>query len=90
MDMDTDLIDAKASLEEADDSCKTDFAEIVPHTGDSCTTECIGGDCFGSEEDLADMKQEPDDVCCILCPIFSLSQQKEFVLVVGNNSVLWS
>jgi len=37
----------------------------------SSTTACISGDCFGGvrEVDLADLKQEPDGVCCVLCPV---------------------
>jgi len=37
----------------------------------SCTTEHVTGDWFGEvrEVDFADMKQEPDDVCCVLCPV---------------------
>ena len=37
----------------------------------STATECVTGDWFGEvrEVDLADLKQEPDDVCCVLCPV---------------------
>ena len=70
--MEADLIAVKEEqlqVEETDDSCKIDFIEIVPLTKGSCTTECISGD--GSHEtrevDVADLKQEPDDVCCMLC-----------------------
>jgi len=71
--MDTDMNDAndeKLQVEETDDSCIVDFIEIVPLTGDtdgSCTTECVSGYPFGEvkEADLADLKQEPDDVCCV-------------------------
>jgi len=70
--MEADLIAVKEEqlqVEETDDSCRIDFIEIVPLTKDSCTTECISGD--GSrkvrEVDLADLKLEPDDVCCMLC-----------------------
>ena len=57
-------------VEETDDSCKIDFIEIVPLTRDtdgSCTTQHVGEDWFGEvrEVDLADLKQEPDDVCCV-------------------------
>ena len=90
MDMDTDLIAVKEEqlqVEEADDSCKIDFIEIVPLTSDTCTTEYDSGDWCGSEVDLTDLKQEPDDVCCVLYPVFSLSQQKDFVQVLGNSSI---
>ena len=40
----------------------------------SSTTECVGGDWFGEvgELDLADLKQEHDDVCCFLCSMYSV------------------
>ena len=38
----------------------------------SCTTEHVTGDWFG-EVDLGDLKQEPDDVCCVLCPIYQFT-----------------
>ena len=40
----------------------------------SSTTECVSGDWFGEvgEVDLADLKQEPDDVRRVFYPIFSL------------------
>jgi len=66
-----------------DDCCRVDVAEIVAlGTGGCSTTErVLSGDWFGDvrEVDLADLKQEPRDVC--LCPtylLFSLSQQNEF------------
>jgi len=77
--------DGQLQVEETDDSCRVDFIEIVPLTKDadrSCKTECVSGDWFGEvrEIELADLKQEPDYVCCILCPVFNLSQcSKEFV-----------
>ena len=53
----------------------------------SCTTEDITGDWFG-EVDLADLKQEPDDVCCVLClSCISLLQEEEFVQIVGNRKL---
>jgi len=79
-DMDTDLNavdEEQLQVEETDDSCRVDSIEIVPLTRDtdgSCTTECVSGDGFDedTEEGLADLKQEPNDVCCVLYPIFSL------------------
>jgi len=78
--MDTDLNavdEEQLQVEETDDSCRVDSIEIVPLTRDtdgSCTTECVSGDGFDedTEEGLADLKQEPNDVCCVLYPIFSL------------------
>jgi len=80
MDMDTDLNavnEEQLHVEETDDSCRVDFTEVVPLTTDSDgsgTTKCVNGDWFGevSEADLADLKQEHDDVCCVLCPIYSV------------------
>jgi len=90
--MDTDMNDVndeKLQVEETNDSCIVDFIEIVPLTRDTdgfSTTECVSGDPFGEvkEVDLADLKQEPDDVCCVLYPLFTLSQQREFVQMLGN------
>ena len=65
-------------VEETDGSCRVDFVEVVPLTRDtagSYTTQCVSGDWFDevSKVDLADLKQEPDDVCCVLYPTFSFS-----------------
>jgi len=70
MDMDTAAnADNKEQLqvEETDDSCMLDYIEIVPLARDTdgyCTTECESGDKV-REVHLADLKQEPHDVCCI-------------------------
>jgi len=69
-----DVNDEKLEFKKTDDSCIVDFIEIVPLTRDtdgSCTTECVSGDSVGEvkEDYLADLKQEPDDVCCALCPV---------------------
>ena len=39
----------------------------------SLTTECVSGDWFGEvrKEELVDLKQEPDDVCFLLYPIYN-------------------
>jgi len=94
--MDTDVNDAndeKLQAEETDDSHIVDLTEVVPLTRDtdgSCTTECVDTDPFGEvrETDSADLKQEPDDVCCVLYPLFTLSQQREFVQMLGITSFL--
>jgi len=54
-----------------DDSCRVEFIEIVPLTRDTdgrCTTECDGGDWSVEvkQENLPVVKQEPDDVCCMM------------------------
>ena len=55
----------------ADDSCRLEFIEIVPLTRDTdgpCTTECDSGDWSAEvrQENLPVVKQEPDDVCCMV------------------------
>jgi len=69
-------------VEETDDSCRFEFFEIVPLTRDndgSCTTECVSGDWSAEvkQENLTDVKQEPDDVCCVIYVTLGLSQQKQ-------------
>ena len=64
-------------VEKTDDSCTVDFIEIVPVTRDtdsSCTTECVSGDWSAEvkQENLTVVKQEPDDVCYFLCPMYSI------------------
>jgi len=76
-----DVNDEKLQVEETDNPCIVDFNETVPLTRDtdrSRTTECVSGDPFGEvrETDLADLKQEPDDVCCVLYPLLILSPQR--------------
>ena len=63
-------------VEETDDSCKVDFIEVVPLSRDtdgSCTTECVSGDWSAEvkQENLAVVKQEPDDV--LVCCVFNFS-----------------
>jgi len=53
---------------ETNDSSIFQYFEVVPlatDTGGSCTTECVGGDWSAEvkQEDMAVVKQEPDDVC---------------------------
>jgi len=82
MDIDLNAVtEEQLQVEETDDSCGVDSIELVPparHTDGSCTRECVSGDWFGEFklEDLADFKQEPDDVCCVLYSIFSFSQYR--------------
>jgi len=81
--MDTDTavnIDYKDQLQvgETDDSCRVDYIEIVPVARDgSYTAECVSGDCTGEvrEVDVADLKQEPHDVCCV----YTFITMEEFV-----------
>ena len=78
MDMDEDVnADNKEQLqvEETDDSCIFDYIEIVP-VDDSCTPECVNGDWLGEvkEENVAVVKEEPDDVCCVISAYFCYIQ----------------
>jgi len=46
---------------------------LAEKTDDSCTAACVSGDCIGEvrEVDVADLKQEPRDVCCVFIFITS-------------------
>ena len=62
------------------DSCRFDFTEVVPLIRDADHTyagECVSGDWFAEvkQERLAVVKQEHDDVCCVLFFVFTLSLQ---------------
>jgi len=88
-------IKEQLQVEETDDSCRVDFIEIVPvarNTDGSCTTECVSGDWFDEvkQENLAAVvKQEPDNVCCVIFATFSISLQKEFIQILGVRSRFW-
>ena len=65
-------------VEEADDSCGLKITELVSLAGDAdgcCTTECVSGDWSTEvkQENLAVVKQEPDDVCCF---VYDIPEQK--------------
>ena len=65
------------TVEETDDSCLFQYFEVVPldrDTDGSCTTECVSGD-WSSEvrqENLAVVKQEPDQVCVLNFTLYSV------------------
>ena len=64
-------------VEESDNLDRVDFTEIVPRTRDGAgfiTAECVSEAWSAevSKVDLADLKQEPGDVCCILYPTYSV------------------
>ena len=66
-------------VEEADDSCRVDYIEIVPVDSDtdgSCTTDCVSGDWSAevNQENSAVVKQEPDDVCFAILAYFCYIQ----------------
>ena len=70
--MDTTAIKEKPlTVEETDDSRLYQYCEVVPVDRDidsSCTTECVSGDCPTKvkQEDMAVVKNEPDNVCCTI------------------------
>jgi len=73
--MDTDsvttAIKEEPLMEETDDSCLFQYFEVVPldrDTDGSCATECVSGDCPAEvkQEDMAVVKNEPDNVCCTI------------------------
>ena len=64
-------------VEKTDDLCKVDFIDIDPLARDtnlSCTTECVDEDWSAevTQENLVVVKQEPNYVCCFLCPTYLL------------------
>ena len=79
----TDVVcEEHSQVEETDDSCIVDFIEIVPlgqDTVDSCSSEGFGGDWSAQvkQENLAVVKQEPDNVRVVLCLLFIISRQME-------------
>jgi len=74
--MDTDAAinadnEEQLQVAETDDSYSVDFIEIVPCARDTdgfYTTEYVSGDLSAEikQENLAAVKQEPDDVCFII------------------------
>jgi len=64
-----------------DDSCRLKLIEIVPLTRDTdgpCTTECDSGDWSAEvkQEIFPVVKQEPDDVCCIVSYMYTVYHKK--------------
>ena len=57
----------------------------VEETDDSCTREFVSGDWSDEvkQENLTVVKQEPDDVCGVIFATFTVSQQKEYVQILG-------
>lgn len=88
--------DETLQVKETDDSCRPELIEIVPHTRDpdhSYAKEYVSGDWSAhiKQQYLADVKQEPDDVCCAIYVVFNLSQRNNFCrLVTDNISVTFS
>jgi len=74
--MDTDLVttaikEEPLAVEETDDSRFFHYFEVIALDRDndgSCTTECVSGDCPAEvkQEDMAVVKNEPDNVCCAI------------------------
>jgi len=74
-------------VEETDDSCILDYIEVVPVDRDA-----VSGDWSPdvSQENLAVVKQEPDDVCCVILAyfcIFSLLQQRELMQILDISHI---
>ena len=71
-------------LEEDDDSYKSEFIDTFPDIKDTdgfCTTECVSEDWFAvvNPENLAAVKQEPDDVCMLYSVCRSRSNFRSLV-----------
>jgi len=72
--MDTNLNavnEQQLQVKEISDSHSIDFTETV----------ALVGDAEVKQENMTVLKKEPDDVCCVRCPIpiFISLQQKQFV-----------
>jgi len=77
-------------VEETDDSCRFEFFEIVPvarDTDGSCTTESFSGDWSAEvkQENLADVKQEPDNVCYVIYDTMSLCSCSSLLHLCGRD-----
>ena len=60
-----------AALAATGEASVTQVIEVVPVTSDTdgpCSTECDSGDWFAEvkQEILQQIKEEPDNVCCLL------------------------
>ena len=46
------------------------------HSNSCSATECVSGDCSSEvkQENLSVVKEEPDDVCCVICVILYLTR----------------
>jgi len=78
-------------VEKTDDSCKLEFFEIVPltrDTDDSCTTECVSGDWSDEvkRNNLTVVKQEPDDVRCVISITFIIAHEK-YVRILASGHI---
>ena len=74
--MDTDSNKEQLQVQETNEN-RADFTEIISLSRDtdgSCTTEYVSGDWSAEvkQENLAVVKQEPDDVCHVICPTCSV------------------
>jgi len=84
-----DHLQAKAT----DDSSRFEYFEVVPLAADadgSCTTECVSEDWSAEvkQEDMAGVKEEPVDVCCIIFGTFGLLLQSAETLYSFARSFL--
>ena len=86
MDVDSSMnADDKEQLqvEDTDDSCRGDFIEKVPLSryadgSCSCTTKYVSGDWSAEvkQENVEVVKQQPEDVCCVVCPAYSVCHNR--------------
>jgi len=84
MDMDSSINandNEQLQVEETENLYKVDLSDIDPLTRDtdgSWTTECDSGDWSAevTQENLELVKQEPDDVCCVLCPTYLVDHNR--------------
>ena len=80
-------------VEETDDSCRFEYFEIVPLTRHTDHTyACVSGDWSAevNQENLTVVKQESDDVRCVLCVIFNLSQKNDLILADQSSKLFRS
>jgi len=75
---------------DVDSTVNTDNKEQlhVDETDGSCTTECVSGNWSAEvkQENFTVVKQEPDDVCCVIYVTFSISRQK-YVHILESDHV---
>ena len=100
MEIDSSTNDVKEQhlpVEETDDSCRFDTVALdryTDHTDGSCTTECISGDWSAEvkQENVADIEQEPDDVCCAVycCRQIFLSDYLKCLCLQCSDAVGWA
>jgi len=77
------VIEEHVQVEETDDSCRFEFFEIVPLARNTDHTyACVSGDWSAevNQENSTFVKQEPDDVCYLLCVNCLISRSGHYIL----------